>query len=170
MTENFIQCSGKKRGASRKAFAAMVRVMALTMRARKLRLLQKASSISIGLDDRGPYRLIIFKCNTEPGEHAGMFPATDWQGWTSGCLGVLRRGGSPSSKHLADLDSDYSKAMAKSVVLAVQRLTISPETGLHDEQLTGVICRKVRIGVTDGAAAAQKALKFLATGPMPNML
>ena len=170
VTENFIQGSRQKRGASRKAFAAMVRVMGLTMRARKLRLLKKASSIAIGLDDRGPYRLIIFRCNTEPGEHAGMFPATDWQGWTSGCLGVLRRGGSPSSKTLADLDSDYSQAMATSVVLAVQRLTISPETGLHDETLTGVICRKVRVGVADGAAAAQKALRFLATGPMPNML
>ena len=52
--------------------------MGLTMRARKLRLLKKASSIAIGLDDRGPYRLIIFRCNTEPGEHAGMFPAKDW--------------------------------------------------------------------------------------------
>ena len=170
VTENFIQGSRDKRGASRKAFAAMVRVMGLTMRARKLRLLKKASSIAIGLDDRGPYRLIIFRCNTEPGEHAGMFPAKDWQGWASGCLGVLRRGGAPSSKTLAGLDSDYSKAMATSVVLAVQRLTISPETGLHDEKLTGVICRKVRVGVSDGAAAAQKALRFLATGPMPNML
>ena len=170
VTENFIQGSRQKRGASRKAFAAMVRVMGLTMRARKLRLLKKASSIAIGFDDRGPYRLIFFKCNTEPGEHAGMFPAKDWLGWASGCLGVLRRGGSPSSKTLADLDGDYSKAMATSVVLAVQRLTISPETGLHDEKLTGVICRKVRVGVSDGAAAAQKALRFLATGPMPNML
>ena len=85
-------------------------------------------------------------------------------------LGALRRGGSPSSKTLEDLDSDYSRAMATLVVMAVQRLTISPETGLHDEKLTGVICRKVRIGVADGASAAQKALRFLATGPMPNML
>ena len=54
VTENFIQGSRQKRGASRKAFAAMVRVMGLTMRARKLRLLKKASSIAIGLDDRGP--------------------------------------------------------------------------------------------------------------------
>ena len=42
-----------KRGASRKAFAAMVRVMGLTMRARKLRLLKNVSSIAIGLDDMG---------------------------------------------------------------------------------------------------------------------
>ena len=124
----------------------MVRVMGLTMRARKLRLLKNASSIAIGLDDRGSYRLITFRCNTEPGEHVGMFPAKDWQGWASGCLGVLRRGGSPSSKTLADLDNDYSQDMAKSVVLAIQRLTIPPETGLHDETLTGVICRKVRTG------------------------
>ena len=75
VTENFIQGSRQKRKASRKAFAAMVRVMGLTMRARKLRLLKKASSIAIGLDDRGPYRLTIFRFNTEPGEHAGMFPA-----------------------------------------------------------------------------------------------
>ena len=118
----------------------------------------------------GPYRLIIFRCNTEPGEHAGMFPATDWQGWASGCLGVLRRGGSPSSKTLADLDDDYSQAMAASVVLAIERITTSPETGFHDEGLTEHICRKVRVGVSDGAAAAQKALRLVATGPMPNML
>ena len=85
-----------------------------------------------------------------------------------GC--VLRRGGSPSSKTLADLDDDYSQAMAASVVLAIERLTISPETGFHDEGLTEHICRKVRVGVSDGHAAAQKALKFLATGRMPNML
>ena len=170
VTENFIQSSRQKCRASRKAFSAMVRVMGLTMRARKLRLLKNASSIALGLDDRGPYRLIIFRCTTEKGEHAGMFPAKDWDGWTSGCLGVLRRGGSPSSKTLADLDSDYSQAMANSVVLAIQRLTISPDTGLHDQQLTEAICRKVRVGVSDGAASAQKALRFLATGPMPNML
>ena len=99
-----------------------------------------------------------------------MFPAKDWQGWASGCLGVLRRGGSPSSKTLADLDDDYSQAMARSVALAIQRLTISPETDQHDERLTAAICRKVRVGVSDGAAAAQKALRFLATGQMPNML
>ena len=170
VTENFIQGNRQKRRASRKAFAAMVRVMGLTMRARKLRLLKTASSIAIGVDDRGAYRLILFRCNTEPGKHEGMFPAKDWHGWASGCLGVLRRGGSPSSKTLTDLDDDYSQAMAASVVLAIERLTISPETGHHDEGLTEHICRKVRVGVSDGAAAAQKALKFLATGRMPNML
>ena len=170
ITENFIQSSRQKKGASRKAFAAMVRVMGLVMRARKLHLLRNAASIALGLDDRGAYRLIMFRCSTERGLDAGLFPAKSWDGWASGCLGVLRRGGAPSSKNLADLDDDYSKAMADSVVLAVQRLTLDPETGLHDQELTDSICRKVRAGVADGAACAQKALKFLATGPMPNML
>ena len=170
ITENFIQSSRQKKGASRKAFAAMVRVMGLAMRARKLRLLRNAASIALGLDDRGAYRLIMFRCSTERGLDAGLFPAKSWDGWASGCLGVLRRGGAPSSKNLADLDDDYSKAMADSVVLAIQRLTLDPETGLHDQELTDSICRKVRAGVADGAACAQKALRFLATGPMPNML
>ena len=60
--------------------------------------------------------------------------------------------------------------MADSVVLAMQRLTVSPDTGVHDPALTTALCLKARIGVADGGVPVQKALRYLATGPMPNML
>lgn len=170
VTENFIQGARDKVATSRKAFAAMIRVMGLAIRARKLRVLKDACNIGLALDDRGPYRLISFRCDAELGRDVGMFPPGPSAGWASGCLAVLRRGGAPSSRRIEDLDDDYSKAMADSVVRAMRRLTISPDTGMHDPDLVDALCRKVRVGVTDGATSAQKALRFLAVGPMPNML
>ena len=106
VTENFIQGARDKAATSRRAFASMVRVMGLTLRARALRVLQDAFSICIALDDRGPYRLISFRCNVEPGRDVGTFSQTPSNRWASGCLAVLRRGGAPSSRRIEDLDDD----------------------------------------------------------------
>jgi len=61
ITENFIKGS-RVVGAKRKAFRAMIRIMALVLRAHKLRALQAAKSISVVLDDRGSFRLVSFRC------------------------------------------------------------------------------------------------------------
>ena len=124
-TENFIHCQRNKAKVGRRTFKAMTKVMSLVLRRRKLRLLKKASSIAIGMDDRGPYRIIAFRCNVRPGEDVGMFQNKKWTGYAQGILGVLRRGGSPSSKRMEDLNDDYSKAMADSVTYCFRRLVLS---------------------------------------------
>ena len=150
----------------RRAFAAIVRIMALNVRMKRRERLQQASAISIGLDDRGAYRVITYRCDTPwraegVGVHAGS-------GWTSGCLGVLRRGGVASTKTLADTDDDYSKAMADSVVRAFR--FVATDDGVCDDAVVTRMLKCVRIGIADGAASAQKCLRFLASGAMPNML
>ena len=160
--------SGRRgKTAGRKAFAAMMRVMAFVLRVRKRKRLRSAMSISIGLDDRGSYRLITYRCDTpcpDDSEEAKL-----WPGWASGCLGVLRRGGEASSKTLEDTDDDYSKKMADSIALGFRRVATDFD-GRCDEDAAKWMMLKVRIGIADGAASAQKCLRFLACGPMPNML
>ena len=167
LTENFIHGGARDKTVSRKAFASMVRVMAMALRRRKLLVLTAASSISLALDDRGAYRLIAFRCDDAGSRGVGV---SSTEGFVSGLLGVLRRGGSPSTKTLADLDDDYSRAMAMSVVHALERLTVDAVTGLPDAELHRQLCAKVRVGVADGCPSAQKAMKFLATLHMPEML
>ena len=155
-TDTFIRCS-RIPGTTAKAFASMVRVMSLALRARKLVALREAQAVSISLDDRGAFRLVGFKAIMADGEAV------------TGCLGLLRRGGNFSSKRLSDTDEDYSRDMANSVLRAIERLAACPHTGAVDAELVKDICRKVFAGVSDGAPAAQKALKFM-TAFMPHML
>ena len=158
-TEAFIRNSRIK-GASRKAVRAMVGVMVRVLRRHKMRQLDAASNIAIALDDRGPIRLVTFKCDADR-------PATVkkgmWKGSVSGCLGVLKRGGDFEKKVLEDVDEDYSRAMATSIVRLIEKLCDG------DAAKTKAICDKVVIAVADGDAKTQKALKFLATTSMHNL-
>ena len=145
----------------------MIRIAALVARARKTRLLRAARSITLALDDRGGYRLASFRCSVADSEPDGA----GVQAYVhSGCLAVLRRGGDFSTKTLSDTDEDYSKAMADSIVRAIERIMQCPRTGMADKSEVDAICKNIRMGVADGAASAQKCLKFLAVGPMPNLL
>lgn len=117
ITNNFAQGS-RVHGTSRKAFASMVRVMSLCIRDAKIQKLRKATVVSLGLDDRGSYRLIRFTCDVAgSGDRA------------RGCLGVLYKGGDMPSKELASCDDDYSRAMAQSVVRCIEVLATHPRTG-----------------------------------------
>jgi hypothetical protein len=62
--------------------------------------------------------------------------------------------------------------VASKVVLAFERVmtTVSAEgEAMNAEELNAVL-KKVRVGVADGGASAQKCLQFLAVAQMPNML
>ena len=155
-TDTFIRGS-RIPGTTAKASASMARVMSLALRARKLVALREAQAVSISLDDRGAFRLVGFKAIMADGEAV------------TGRLGLLRRGGNFSSKQLSDTDEDYSRDMATSVLRAIERLAACPRTGAVDAELVKDICRKVCAGVSDGAAAAQKALTFM-TAFLPHML
>lgn len=159
VTTNFIHGARQAVATSRRAFRSMVRVIALTIRAKKRQALEETRSICLSLDDRGAYRVIRYKTDLDPEANA----------LASGCLGVLKRGGNASSKTLNDISADYSKMMMESVVRALQRVCEDEDGGV-DEALVNRLCLKVRLGVADGGAPVQKALKFLASGPMPNML
>jgi len=168
VTENFIH--GRRRCADidRRGFAAMVAVMSMVVRARIRQLLLSAYCITVSLDDRGPFRLLRFKCDA-PRSLANIPKDSEWRGSATGCLGVLRRGGVSSSRSLDDLDEDYSRAMAESVRRIFRRYACNDD-GDVDEPVLKDIFLKVRVGLADGAAAVQKCLRFLATSDMPNML
>ena len=179
-TDNFIKGS-RVPGTSRKAFRSMVETMALVLRARKRNVLASAEAISLVLDDRGAFRVVSFRCSLAPASDAqdsgnAQDPGLGAQGSgaapcvATGCLAVLRRGGNFSEKSLADCDEDYSREMAQSIVRAIEQIAQCPRSGERDAALVDRICQRVRVGVSDGAAAAQKCLKFLASGSMPNML
>ena len=117
VTDNYIQGS-RVQGASRKAFAAMIRCMALTLRARKARRLRSATCVGLALDDRASYRLIRFKCDVQ-----------DSSEMVNGILGVLYRGGDMPTKKLTGADDDYSRAMAESVVRCIEVIGTDQCTG-----------------------------------------
>ena len=165
ITENFIKGS-RVVGAKRKAFRAMIRIMALVLRAHKLRALQAAKSISVVLDDRGSFRLVSFRCcMDEP-----VFGGSGVKGHVfSGCLAVLRRGGDFSNKVLSQVDEDYSREMSESVLRGFRRVAQCPRRCVTDPTLVEDICKKVRIAIADGRSSVQKCLKFLAAHHMPHI-
>ena len=163
VTENFIHGVRRRRDIDRRAFAAMVAVMALASRKRILDQLVRAYAITVLLDDRGPFRLLRFKCNAPRSTTAEDVSAS-----ATGCLGVLRRGGVSKSRRLEHLDDDYSQAMAESVRRVFRRYAVNDDGGVDDTLLKSIFL-KVRIGLADGAASVQKCLKILATSDMPNM-
>ena len=166
VTENFIHGRRRRRDLDRRGFAAMVAVMSRVLREQIRELLRQAFAITLLLDDRGPFRLVRFKCDKK-------LSATDdpnnFRGSATGCLGALRRGGVSASRSLEDLEEDYSRAMAESVRRVLRRYA-RDDDGNVDEALLKAIFLKVRVGLADGGAAVQKCLKFLATSDMPNML
>ena len=156
VTENFIHGTRRRGKVTRKGFAAMVRIMALVLRARVRQHLSAAYSICLMLDDRQAFRLTRYRCDSA-------------DGWVSGCLGVLRRGGVSSTKTVSDFDEDYSREIARSVIRCLERVGTVPGTGL-DKRWLEAILQKVRIGLADGGSTVQKALRFLASGMTPRML
>ena len=166
ITADFVYSGRKRIPVSRRAFRSMVLVMSSAFRKRKRSMLSGSGSITLSLDDRNAYRLIRFKCQVERPAH--IEPA-EWKGAVSGVLCVQYRGGSSSKAVLDDMSDDYSRRMSESVVLAVRRVCTLPSGDL-DQDAFDSICKKVRIGVADGAASVQKALTFLASGSFPGMM
>ena len=169
-TENFIKGS-RVPGARRKAFKSMIRVMVFALRSRKLQALSKAKSCTLLFDDRKDFRIVSYRCCTsEPMESLGSGVQAKKSFVSTGRLAVLRRGGEFSKKTLSDVDEDYSRAMANSVVGGFRRIAESPSTNMVDAAVVDRMCAAVRIAVADGHSPAQKCIKFLATGPLPNLL
>ena len=184
VTCNYIRGSRMQR-TSRKAFKSMVDVMAMALRERKRMVLQAATVITLVMDARGGFRLVSFRCFSGPalipqtpdnGRSSGVpgvatgCRSSGVPGVATGCLAILRHGGAFSEKELADCDEDYSEAMAHSIVRAIRRICTCARTDKVDEALVTQICHRVRMAVADGHVCAQKCLRFLATGPMPNLL
>ena len=170
ITENFIKGS-RVPGARRKAFKSMIRVMVFALRSRKLQVLSKAKSCTLLFDDRKDFRIVSYRCCTsEPVESCGSGVQAKKSFVSTGRLAVLRRGGGFSKKTLYDVDEDYSRAMANSIVGGFRRIAESPSTNMVDAAVVDRMRKAVRIAVADGASSAQKCIKFLATGPLPNLL
>ena len=166
ITANFVHGGRQQLPVSRKAFRSMVKVMSLVLRRRKRKLLRSARSMSLALDDRGSYRLLRFKCDAVRPQDVDPL---QWTGSVTGVLMVLHRGGAPSKMTMDDVSDDYSRKMSESVVRAFERLCTNADGSLDHEALDAVF-KIIRIAVADGAASVQKALRFLACGPAPNLL
>ena len=66
VVENFIHGSRGRLHVTRRGFAAMVSVMSLVLRDRIRQHLLRAHSITLSLDDRGPFRLIRSVTHHDP--------------------------------------------------------------------------------------------------------
>jgi hypothetical protein len=166
ITECFIKGS-RIANVGRKAFRAMVQIMAFAIRARHAKALKAAKAVSLTLDDRGAFRVVSFKCAL-PELVVSSSGVQEFA--VTGCLAVMRRGGNFSNKALADVDEDYSEEMSKSVMRGIERIATCPLTKRVDTELVKHVCESVRMAVADGCASAQKCLRFLAVNHMPNLL
>ena len=143
--------------------------MAQVLRKRFRALLLAAKSVALALDDRGPYRVIRFRCDcvvdglsgsksplestvefgvTSPGV-GGKSPES-YVGWFDGLLGLYSQTAETLEKdNLEDLDRDYSDRMRDSVIDAMTKLfTVD---NIVDEAAVAKVFSKVHTYVSDGA-------------------
>ena len=149
--------------------------MAQVLRKRFRALLLAAKSVALALDDRGPYRVIRFRCDcvvdglsgsksplestvefgvTSPGSDfsssvGGKSPES-YVGWFDGLLGLYSQTAEALEKdNLEDLDRDYSDRMRDSVIDAMKQLfTVD---NIVDEAAVAKVFSKVHTYVSDGA-------------------
>ena len=164
-----------------KAIAKTVACMSAVLRARTRAALEAARSITVAVDDRGPYRLISYRCDvpgaappaaTSPAAADGLAsaaavpPATPWP-YRDGLLGVhCTSAGEDES--LRDLDDDYSLRMRDSVVSTVEALFCGG-SAVPDRVAAQAVLSKVHTFLGDGAASVQKCGALLRASACRNI-
>ena len=138
--------------------------MAQVLRKRFRALLLAAKSVALALDDRGPYRVIRFRCDCvvdglsgskSPLESTVKFGLTSpgvgesYVGKFDGLLGLYSQTAETLEDNLEDLDRDYSDRMRDSVIDAMTKLfTVD---NIVDEAAVAKVFSKVHTYVSDGA-------------------
>lgn len=140
----------------RRAFSQMQLVMQSCIRRRKKSFLASASSVSLQVDDKKPYRLVRFKaCNGQGAVSQGilcvLYP-----------LKVLMESGPEL------WDEDKSQLAADSIAEGIKGFCT--ERGQLDEVLYQHVLRNCRSFTADGAAYAQKTGKLLRQRHCPNII
>ena len=182
-TEAFL--SHLKTGADRletdrKAIQKTVRrCMAEVIRRRTRTALLAANSVTIAVDDRGPYRLIRYRCDaTVPGQEASAAcPREPGREEVSAACPrrVVARDGiigvhctsATKGDTLADLDDDYSERMQNSIVSAIEKIFCID--GEVDATSAQTVFAKIHTFVGDGAPTVQKCGAMLRAGRCRNI-
>ena len=108
---------GNKRHISRKQLVSMIRVWAMTIRSRKLQWISRCISVCLGMDDRGPFKGIRFRCNAELDFTPSFFEGSDCT--DTGCrMGVLA---GFNALHGVDFDEDYAVRTAEGAIDAIAK-------------------------------------------------
>lgn len=157
-TEHFIH-QIRARPVQPRAIAAMVEVMREVIRNGKRAHIREATSIFIGVDDRGSRKIVRYRCDS-PAAPQGP----QGQRARRGILGCAE---SIHGHTFADFDDDYGVRVARDIVRMVERFC-TPLGDRLDEPLCQHFLRSVRGFVADGAL--QKVGHVLKCGSMPNLL
>ena len=138
-TEEFIR-ETRHRAPEPKSLTKMTRIMQEVAREAHRRVIQDASAISIGLDDRGGHKLVRFRCDSLSSPAAS-------RGGVLGCIDCLE------GVTLEELACDYAERAAGEVLNVVKRFCTPLEDESEDsaEQLQKKFLRSVRSIVADGA-------------------
>ncbi len=168
-TENFLN-SVHGRPLTRKACHAMAEVLAEACRVEKRKILLASWSIAILIDDKGPYRMIRYKCDggppaggpADPGECPPPVSAC------TGLLALLRDGGRGENDRLQDFSEDHAVRMATSIVEGIRRLATPLDSGETNEPLVAHVLSHCRVFCSDGAVL--KCGRILRERHMPNIV
>ena len=161
----------------RKQIKKSILCMAEVIRARTRAALLEAHSITLALDDRGPYRVIRYRCDVIAGctTQAAVSPSRETERGLSqtvtyrdGILGVHCTAARKDSS-LEDLDDDYSERMRDSVVTAVEQLFSGDVPGEIDTTNVQRVLGKVHTFLGDGASSVQKCGALLRAGRCRNI-
>ena len=161
---------------SRKAVQKTVRCMAEVVRGRARDALLAAHSVTIAVDDRGPYRLIRYRCDAvipgaavvprEAGRHDVSAASPRRVVAHDGIIGV-HCSNAAEGDTIADLDDDYTERMRDSIVSAIEKVFCI--NGEMDATSAQTVFAKIHTFVGDGASTVQKCGAMLRAGRCKNI-
>ena len=151
-----------KRHISRKQLVSMIRVWAIITRKHKLEWIRRCTSVCLGMDAKGPFEMMRFRCNAElyftPSNFAGSH-CTD-----TGCrMGILA---GFNGLRGVDFDDDYGVRTAERAIDAVKKVFKSVYGDSSAE--FNSFCEKVLGIVSD--QALQKTCRILKERYFPNCI
>ena len=157
------------RHAIRKSIGCMAEV--IKIRAREVLL--AAHSVTIAVDDRGPYRLIRYRCDAEAAAVPLSESVSDLRTGSVRCVcchdGIIGVHCTAASKSetLESLDDDYSEKMRDSIVSSVEELF--RVDGRVDTAQASTVFAKIHTFIGDGATSVQKCGALLRAGRCRNI-
>ena len=162
----------------------MIKIISMVVQSQRLKILQRATSISLSVDDRADYRLLRYRASfssfdvwkalvqgTGISTSCELSQDTKLEQWCDidplileGVLGVFRTGGNVNANTIASHDEDKSKKMADSIVEMIRQSCKDIE-GQVDEDAFATICRHVQHYASDQGSSAHKCGQLLSLRP-----
>lgn len=164
-TEHYI-CNMRAKPVHRKAIKSQVAIMAEAVRHQKREWVRNAFAVTLGLDDKGPHRLIMFKVDDEVGAADASLRQTN-RGARMGVLAALRT--SSCKSEIEDFEEDYGKRMCESIIKSIRDFC-TPMGEFIDDALCQHFLQSIRTFVADGAPSVQKAGLLLKQTHCPNLV